>query len=198
VTISAHSSHPEATEIPTTPHPPITSASEHEHGTLDGASCATTADIDQSSTGEPRRSDSDHRDEGSALLWVLLFLPALLVAAGLVFDGGAAINGKQLGSNVAAQAARVGVDQMSPDAGRQQQVPSELDSARASEAACAYVAAAWPGATCSASLSTTEMDVEVTNQVPTQLLSIIGMNTFTVTARGTASTVIGIDQEVTP
>jgi len=53
-------------------------------------------------------------DRGNISLFVVLLLPALLLAAGLVLDGGRQIQARREAHGVAAAAARAGV-QLSPD-----------------------------------------------------------------------------------
>lgn len=50
-------------------------------------------------------------DRGSAALFVAIFAPAMIFLAGLVIDGGAAIEARQRGSDIAEQAARAAAGQ---------------------------------------------------------------------------------------
>ena len=50
-------------------------------------------------------------DRGSAALFVAVFAPAVIFMAGLVVDGGAALEAKQRAADVAEQAARAGAGQ---------------------------------------------------------------------------------------
>jgi Putative Flp pilus-assembly TadE/G-like len=50
-------------------------------------------------------------DRGSAALFVAVFAPAIIFMAGLVIDGGAALEAKQRASDIAEQAARAGAGQ---------------------------------------------------------------------------------------
>jgi Flp pilus assembly protein TadG len=51
------------------------------------------------------------RDRGSAALFVAIFAPAMIFMAGLVIDGGAALEARQRASDIAEQAARAGAGQ---------------------------------------------------------------------------------------
>jgi hypothetical protein len=50
-------------------------------------------------------------ERGSAALFVAIFAPAMIFMAGLVIDGGAALEAKQRASDIAEQAARAGASQ---------------------------------------------------------------------------------------
>ena len=50
-------------------------------------------------------------DRGSAALFVAIFAPAMIFMAGLVIDGGAALEAKQRASDIAEQAARAAAGQ---------------------------------------------------------------------------------------
>ncbi|HST67666.1 MAG TPA: Tad domain-containing protein [Mycobacteriales bacterium] len=50
-------------------------------------------------------------DRGSTALFVAVFAPAIIFMAGLVVDGGAALEAKQRASDIAEQAARAGAGQ---------------------------------------------------------------------------------------
>jgi Flp pilus assembly protein TadG len=57
------------------------------------------------------RWDRVRWDRGSAALFVAVFAPAMIFIAGLVIDGGAALEAKQRASDIAEQAARAGAGQ---------------------------------------------------------------------------------------
>jgi hypothetical protein len=66
----------------------------------------------------PRKARSSRRlrvwreaERGSAALFVAIFAPAMIFMAGLVIDGGAALEAKQRASDIAEQAARAGAGQ---------------------------------------------------------------------------------------
>jgi len=137
------------------------------------------------------------REEGSALVWLLLCLPALFALLGLVFDGGAAITGSQEADNVADQAARAGADQLDTGSARADQDRyGPADVSRASSSACTYVAVASPQMTCTATVNADAVVVTVSDSVPAQFLGIIGINALTVHGSGTADSHTGIDEEV--
>jgi hypothetical protein len=53
----------------------------------------------------------ERAERGSAALFVAVFAPAMIFMAGLVIDGGAALEAKQRASDIAEQAARAGAAQ---------------------------------------------------------------------------------------
>ena len=59
-------------------------------------------------------------DRGSAALFVAIFAPAMIFMAGLVIDGGAALEAKQRAADIAEQAARAGASQCREDLLRSQ------------------------------------------------------------------------------
>ena len=61
--------------------------------------------------GQPRR----RAERGSAALFVAIFAPAMIFMAGLVIDGGAALEAKQRAADIAEQAARAGAGQCRED-----------------------------------------------------------------------------------
>ena len=140
-------------------------------------------------------------DSGSAFVWLLVMLPVLFAAAGLVFDGGTAISGRQRAANIAEQAARLGVDQLDLTVQRSRGTFSAVERSRAQAAACEYVAVAWSGARCSVTFTAAAgaeaslVTVEVGHQVPAQLLRVIGVNEFTVLGTGRARPAVGIAEE---
>ncbi|MGJ7452803.1 pilus assembly protein TadG-related protein, partial [Aquipuribacter sp. MA13-13] len=59
--------------------------------------------------GGPRRR-RPRGERGSATVWLLLLVPALVFATGLVVDGGRAIAVRQEAIGLASQAARAAID----------------------------------------------------------------------------------------
>ena len=67
------------------------------------------------SAADPAAGHADQADpeRGSVAVWLLLIAPSLLAFAGLVLDGGRTISARQDAANLAEQAARTAVDQLS-------------------------------------------------------------------------------------
>jgi hypothetical protein len=144
-----------------------------------------------------RRGRSWRDDRGTLSLFVVILAPAVILLAGLLVDGGIAINARERAADVAQQAARAGANDLNVPALRSGTV--EL-AGNACAVATAFVPAysgigAKPG-NCSIYPLGGQQVIRVfaTVTVHSQLLSIIGINTFSETASGTASPVCGITQ----
>jgi Flp pilus assembly protein TadG len=79
-------------------------------------------------------------DRGSAALFVAIFAPAMLFLAGLVIDGGAAIEARQRASDIAEQAARAGAGQCDVAVLRSRGVCRITSQAAAQDAAAPFLA----------------------------------------------------------
>ena len=133
-------------------------------------------------------------EDGAAAVLVLLLTPALFGLAGLVLDGGTELAARQHAADLAEQAARGGADALDTNALRTTGTEG-LDTAAAQAAACRYVTTD-PGATCTATVTSSAAGQQVTVRVrgshPTVLLGLIGINTLHTDAVGTAQAVTGI------
>ena len=90
-----------------------------------------------------RRPRMCRGDEGSVSgVWMMFMLIIVLAAAGLVFDGGRALQGERYAANVAAGAARAGVAAQTLASLEQLGGPLQLDPAVAQDAALRHAAAA--------------------------------------------------------
>ena len=140
------------------------------------------------------------RDAGAATVFVVAFAIVLLVLAGLVVDGGLAINARQQVADDVEQAARAGAEQVD--------VPTlrgtgrvVIDSAAAGRAAENFLGSRrYTAAQVRISVDPVagQVTATATRQLPTALLSLIFIRTFTVTATGTARAAVGITGELTP
>lgn len=116
-------------------------------------------------------------DDGQITVAYLILLPALLVLAGLVVDGGAALDLHTRALDVAESAARAGAQQLDLTALRAgRTVTPRLDPDTAAATAERYVRSA--GLTGTAQADTTQVHVEVTASGRTRLLGVIGINSF--------------------
>lgn len=122
-------------------------------------------------------------EQGSASIWALLVTAtAFTLLLGLVVDGGNVIDARLESSRAAAQAARLGADALSqPDlrSGRDQ-----VDAARATTQATSYLAAT--GLKGRTSVQGHTVTVTVVGRSPTQILGVIGINSFPVRETRTA------------
>jgi Flp pilus assembly protein TadG len=143
-----------------------------------------------------RVPDGDSRDRGAATIFVLAFAVVLLVLAGLVVDGGLALNARQRVADDVEQAARAGSQNLNLNLLRSQgQV--QIDPEPAQDAARSFLLRrGYPDGGIVVSANQTEVTAKATIQQPTALLSLIFIHSFTVTAQGTAQPEVGITGEV--
>jgi hypothetical protein len=121
-----------------------------------------------------------HGDAGSISAFVVVMTVALVMCAGLVFDGGRLVGARVTASDRAAGAARAGAQEIAVMAdGR-----VVLDATRAAARARAYLGA--NGTTGRVSVVGARITVTVDQQVPMTLLRLAGVGTRTVTATRTA------------
>jgi Flp pilus assembly protein TadG len=128
-------------------------------------------------------------DQGIATVWMVVLVPVMLLAIGLVLDGGIAARDWNTAHNQAAAAARTGAQQINLDLYRRTS-RIQLDPAAARRAATAYLAAA--GLTGTVTATPGEVTVTVTHITRTQLLALIGVRTLTEHADATATPLSGV------
>jgi Flp pilus assembly protein TadG len=138
------------------------------------------------SGGRERRTAGDR---GSLTLMLAVLFIALLALAGLVIDGGAKLDAASNAAAVAQEAARAGAGQVDRPTAYSGGT-FVVDQAAARSAALAYLAAAGYQGTVATARRT--MQVTVTVVVPTKMLSLIGINSFTVSESATATLVSGV------
>jgi Flp pilus assembly protein TadG len=134
-------------------------------------------------------------DVGNASIILVLITPALFGVAGLVVDGGRAINARQLAADQAEQAARAAADALDIDAVRAG-TGAVIEPLAARNAAERYLAAA--GGTGTVAVGPGTVTVTVTATTPTAFLAVIGVNQISVTGTATARPARGILVEETP
>jgi Flp pilus assembly protein TadG len=137
-------------------------------------------------------------ERGAVSVLVIGIAIALLVMAGLVVDGGNAINARQKISDDVEQAARAGADQIDLLALRESGVIVVLE-ARSRTAATSYlVGLGYDPGRIGVNVAGNEVTVSAQDTIDTQLLSFIGRNTFNVSGTATARPAAGIIDEVLP
>jgi Flp pilus assembly protein TadG len=124
-----------------------------------------------------------HRDAGNASIVLVLITPAIFGVAGLVVDGGRALNARQLAADQAEQAARAAADAVDVDAIRAG-TGLVIDPLAARGAAERYLAAA--GGTGSVSVGPDSVTVTVTTTASTAFLAVVGIHAISVTSSATA------------
>ena len=107
----------------------------------------------------------------------------LILVAGLAVDGGRILAGRERAFDEAKEAARAGADALSPNALRGGSA-TLVDPSAAITAAQSYIRAT--GDTAQVSVAGDQVTVEVTARVQTDILSIAGLDTVTVTGSATA------------
>jgi hypothetical protein len=134
-------------------------------------------------------------ERGMAALFVIGMSVMLLVCAGLVVDGGLAINARMRTADDAEQAARVGADSVDLDVLRSTGAIS-IDVGLARQRAAGYLATRGYGVGQYAVDVQPDgsVEVEVEDTTSTLLLGIVGIGTFTVGAGATATPQTGVDQ----
>jgi Flp pilus assembly protein TadG len=147
-----------------------------------------------------RKSGRNLRDDrGTLSLFVVMLVPAVVLMAGLLVDGGIAINAKERAADVAQQAARAGANDLDVADLRQgdvQLAPGACDVAMAFVPKYQGIGAV--GNSCNVMPGNLQVAPVITVSakvtVHSQILGLIGLGTFTETGTGSASPVCGITQ----
>jgi len=142
------------------------------------------------------RNTAAHRlgepDAGSITLFVAVLGLAVLLVAGLVYDGGNKLTGARKADSIAQQAARAGADQVNVASLRTQHPGTDATAAAA--AAQAYLQQAGVTGTATAQ-GPNAVHVTVTISQPTAVLGLLGIDDTTVTGQATATLEHGIVTE---
>jgi Flp pilus assembly protein TadG len=128
-------------------------------------------------------------ESGQVTPFVVVFVAALLLMAGLVIDGGLALAAKVRAIDEAQAAARAGAQSLDLRAYRTRNTVV-LDPVRAAVAARAYLTAT--GDSGQVRVAGDQVFVTVTIAQPTQILGLVGLHSLTVTGSGTATAVRGV------
>lgn len=129
-----------------------------------------------------------HRDAGSISAFVAIVAVAMVVVAGLVHDGGRLLAARRQADDIAANAARVGVQELDEHSLRTGR--PVVDPVAASQAVATYLAAT--PATGAARIAADAVTVDVELQVRPGVLGIAGVGTQTVSATRQARAVRGV------
>jgi hypothetical protein len=145
--------------------------------------------------------DSDDKgEEGAVTVFVVGLALVLMAVAGLVVDGGGAINARQTLADDVEQAARAGATAVNINASRAAG-RNVLDRGLAEQRARDYlVGLGYPAADISFPASMPQTDgvisVQAKDVVPTKILLIAGIQDFPITAATSSVAAAGIDAEV--
>ena len=137
-------------------------------------------------------------ERGAVSVLVIGIAIALFVMAGLVVDGGNAINARQKISDDVEQAARAGADQIDVLALRRNGVIVVLEGQARTAATSYLVALGYEPSRIGVDVAGNEVTVNAEDTINTQLLTLIGRNTFEVEGMATARPAAGIIDEVLP
>ena len=136
------------------------------------------------------RFRSRRRDEeGMVTAFVVIFMFALLLLAGLVIDGGLTLAARVQAIDEAQAAARAGAQAINIPLFRSTG-EIVLDPPQANQAAESYLAAT--GHTGTVQVNGDDVDVTVSITQPMQILGIGGVGSLTVTGHGTAAAQHGV------
>lgn len=131
-------------------------------------------------------------DSGSVSLLLVVAVLGLLIAFGLVVDGGQKLRSTQRADDAASEAARAAVLSIQPGSTVRGQRPT-VDSAAARQAAQDYLQDA--GVQGSVTVSDGRVQVRTSSRFTPGFLSIIGLGAQTVTGQASARLARGVDQE---
>lgn len=135
-------------------------------------------------------------ESGQALIWVAVMLPLFLAIVGLSIDAGIVFDARRELQNVADSAARAGAMQIDQAVYRQSGgVTVVLDPAAARAAAGQYVTSQGPGFAATIDVGSTDVVVQVSRDVPTGFLRLVGIGTVRITATAPAAPRYGIQGE---
>jgi Flp pilus assembly protein TadG len=136
-------------------------------------------------------------DEGAVSVFVLALVVVLMIVAGLVVDGGRAVNARAAAFDAAEQAARAGANQL--DAGTLRATGEVVLDPAAAQAVAVdnLVARGYDAARVTVTTTGTEVTVAVREDVPTVLLSLAFISSFEVEGVATARAAAGIAEEIT-
>jgi Flp pilus assembly protein TadG len=138
---------------------------------------------------------SDGCESGQAIVWVAVMLPLFLSVIGLAIDGGAAFNARLRLQQVAAGAARAAATQVDERAYRDSGGSAVvLDTARARRVAGDYLVQSGLELTGTVDAAPRRVTVEVSQDVPTSFLRIVGVHTVRIGAAAPAELRFGVER----
>ena len=123
-----------------------------------------------------------------------ILIMALFVVTGLALDGGQVLVARQEVQGIADAAARSGAEQLDERSVRSGDASPRIDPRAAYTAAANYVAIQPQGFTASVSTTPQQVAVQVSKTIPLTFMRLVGMNSATIEAIGTAEPRTGITQ----
>lgn len=147
-------------------------------------------------TVRDRRPPRPRSDEGSASVFVIGIVLVLFAVVGLVADGGRAVNARVAIVDDAEQAARAAANQLDV-AHLRATGEARIDPGAARDAAVDFLSVrGYAPGRMTVTAAQDEVTVEVEDVVPTVLLQLAGVDTFTVEGSATARAAVGIVTEI--
>ena len=135
-------------------------------------------------------------DAGAVSVFVLGLIVVLMVVAGLVIDGGRAVNARAEIMDDAEQAARTGANQIDPVELRASGQVRILPGAASAAAADYLTARGYDPGRIAVSSSEAQVEVTVRDTVPTSLLQLILIPSFEVEGSAVSRAAVGIVAEI--
>lgn len=136
-------------------------------------------------------------DRGAASVLVLGVVVALMLVAGLVVDGGRAVNARSRIMDDAEQAARAGANQVDLSSMRTGETVRLIAEDARAAAIAHLVNLGYDAADVAVTADRAEVRVEVADSVPTALLSLVFIRSFDVHGSATARAAPGVTTEIT-
>ena len=144
------------------------------------------------SARSPRLVGRPAGQDGSVSLFLVVAVVGLFIAVGLVVDGGQKLRSTQRADDVAAEAARAGVQSIQP-ANTVRGQPAQVNPEAAISAARHYLSVA--GVAGTVTVTGGRVQVSTSISFTPAFLSLIGLGTQTVTGRASARLARGVDRE---
>jgi Flp pilus assembly protein TadG len=132
---------------------------------------------------------------GQVIVWTAVMLPLFLSIVGLALDGGLVFAARREAQNATDAAARAGAMQIDERVYRESGgTRVVLDPARARATAAEYVAGYGTSLTASVVAEPQRLTVEVSRDVSTSFIRLVGLGTVRITASATGEARHGIDR----
>jgi Flp pilus assembly protein TadG len=146
-----------------------------------------------------RRRGNPDPEAGSAIVFVIGFALVLLIMAGVVVDGGLALNARQRVADDVEQAARAGALNLNLPELRSNGVVA-IDQSKARDAVAEFLGNRGYTSNDGVTIQTSDKEVIVTATVQqkTAMLSLLHIDHFTIKATGAARPTVGINGGGTP
>jgi Flp pilus assembly protein TadG len=135
-------------------------------------------------------------ERGQVIVWVAVMLPLFLSIVGLAIDGGTVFDARRELQNVADSAARAGAMQIDQGVYRQSSGATVvLDIPAARQAAAAYLSSQGQGFAATIDVEPKRVVVQVSRNVTTSFLRLVGIRDVRITASSPAAPRYGITGE---